>query len=275
MRTSLVTLLASMLLAISCAAPERPSPPDRVLFVGNSLTYVGNVPAVFSALAEANGRPMPSDMIVKGGATLSERVADGSVARALSEHRYGWLVIQERGGDLLCALGPESCKQSRHAIVELARLAKAEGTRVVMLGSYQPNPVVSRGLVDKESAAAARAGVAYVEISESLRRLRDIAPDLAWFASDGVHPGKDLVLLDAMRLHQVMRGRLPTPAPLTVRAPIYGISSGLDAVPRASDAPPPRPDTGLEVRYAAATMGTIFDAVQRAPVDGSGMPKQR
>ena len=81
MRTRFLALLVAMFLAISCAAPERASPPDRVLFVGNSLTYVGNVPAVFSALAEANGTPMPSDMIVKGGATLSERVADGSVAR--------------------------------------------------------------------------------------------------------------------------------------------------------------------------------------------------
>jgi len=53
-----------------------------LLFVGNSLTYVGNLPAVLDALAAANGRTIASDMLVSGGATLSERVADGSAGSA-------------------------------------------------------------------------------------------------------------------------------------------------------------------------------------------------
>lgn len=269
MRSRFLAMLVAMFLAISCAAPERASPPDRVLFVGNSLTYVGNVPAVFSALAEANGTPMPSDMIVKGGATLSERVADGSVARALAEHRYAWLVLQERGGDLMCSFGPESCVQSRQAIDALARMGDAHGVKVVLLGSYQPHPHASRMLVEKESAAATEAGIPYVEISETLRRLRDHAPDLVWFAADGVHPGKDLALLDAIRLHQVLRGRAPTPAPLMVKAPIHGVSSGLTAVLRASDAPPPRPDTAPGTQYDAETLRRIIDVVEPVLIDGN------
>jgi hypothetical protein len=247
-------------------------PPDRVLFVGNSLTYVGNVPAVLSALAEADGAPMPSDMIVKGGATLSERVADGSVARALADRRYAWLVIQERGGDLMCSLGPASCAQSRQAIDALARMARAKGVKVVLLGSYQPHAQASRRLVDMESAAAADAGIPYVEVSETLRRLRDHAPDLVWFAPDGMHPGKDLALLDAIRLHQALRGRLPAPVPLTVKAPIYGVSSGLDAVLRSSDAPPPRPETMPGTQYDAETIRRISTVVEPALVDRKDTP---
>jgi hypothetical protein len=272
MRTDLLALLVAMLLAVSCAAPGRVSPPERVLFVGNSLTYVGNVPAVLSALAEANDAPMASDMIVKGGATLSERVADGSVARALAERRYAWLVIQERGGDLMCSFGPASCVKSRQAIGELVRMGDAHGVKVVLLGSYQPHPVASRSIVQKESAAAADAGIPYVEVSGTLRRLRDIAPDLVWFASDGMHPGKDLALLDAIRLHQVLRGRLPMPVALTVKAPIYGVSSGLDAVLRSSDAPPPRPGTVPGTQYDAETIRRIIDVVEPALVDGNDMP---
>lgn len=267
MRTVFLALLVAVFLAVSCLSPVQASPPDRVLFVGNSLTYVGNVPAVFSALAEANGTPMPSDMIVKGGATLSERVADGSVARALAERRYTWLVLQERGGDLMCAFGPESCVHSRQAIGELVRLATASNVKVILLGSYQAHPDASRRLVEMESAAAAEAGIPYVEISETLRHLRATAPDLAWFASDGMHPGSDLVLLDGIRLHQALRGRLPMPAPLTVKAPIYGVSSGLDASLRASDAPPPRSDTVLEAHYGASSMRRICEAIASVPAN--------
>jgi len=100
-----------------------------VLFVGNSLTYVGNVPAVLSALAAANGKPFPSDMIASGGATLTQRVSDRSVVRALETNQYTALVLQERGGDLICSFGPDSCLQSRQAIKALAILAKAKGVR--------------------------------------------------------------------------------------------------------------------------------------------------
>ena len=67
-------------------ARERIDPPAlRLLFVGNSLVYVGNLPAVFDALARRNGRSVQSDMLVKGGATLSDRLEDGSVESALGE----------------------------------------------------------------------------------------------------------------------------------------------------------------------------------------------
>lgn len=263
-RTACIVALLSLAGCVSHAVRDPQVSPERVLFVGNSLTYTGNLPAVFSALAAADGAPMPSDMIVKAGGTLSERVADGSVERALGERRYAWLVIQERGGDLMCAFGPDTCVRSRQAIGELARMAGATGVRVVLLGSYQPNEQASRRLVEQESAAAKDAGIAYVEVSETLRFLRGIAPDLAWFAPDGVHPGKDLVLLDALRLHQALRGRLPGPEALMVKAPIYGNPSGLDGTLRASDAPPPRSDTARDVQYGAETVRRVSAGIERA-----------
>lgn len=263
MRACFVVLLMSLLCCVSCARPERAPGRERVLFVGNSLIYVGNVPAVLSALAAADGVPMDSDMIARGGATLAERVADGSVARALAEQRYTTLVLQERGGDLMCAFGPASCEQSRQALRELVRLARARGLKVVLLGTYQAHPQSSLRIVEAESSAAADAGIAYAEISETLQHLRKRAPDLAWFASDGQHPGKDLALLNAMRIHQVLRGALPEPAALTVNAPIYGVSSGLDGTRRASDAPPPRADTPMQMQYTADTLRVLSSGIAR------------
>lgn len=144
MRIFTLLVLPVLLVCASCSAPTSPNQTARALFVGNSLTYVGNAPAVFSALAEANGAPIASDMIVKGGATLAQRVVDGSVARALDEKKYTATVLQERGGDLMCSFGPESCVQSRQALKALAALAKEKGVHVVLLGTYQSHPAASR-----------------------------------------------------------------------------------------------------------------------------------
>lgn len=259
----LALLLLSFILIGACNAGPTEQHHERVLFVGNSLLYVGNLPAVFSALAAANGHAVHSDMIVKGGATLDDRVADGSVERALATHDYTTLMLQERGGDLMCSFGPDSCVRSRQALKTLAALAEEKGVRVMLLGSYQPLPSASRKLVEAESAAAADAGIPYIEVSEKLQRLRDAEPGLAWFYTDGIHPGKDLVLLDAILLHRQVFGSLPDARDFTVDAPIYTTQSGLAPDLRAADAPPPKVSTPQGASYAAATVETLLSVASQ------------
>jgi len=255
--------LSALMLCASCSTTGTGtgSPGERVLFVGNSLLYVGNMPAVYAALSSANGHPVRSDMIVRGGATLSQRVADGTIADALERNQYGALVVQERGGDLLCAFTPQSCAESRQAMQAIAGLAREHDVPVVLLGSYQSLPEASRKLVEAETAAAAEAGIGYVELSETLRRAREHAPDLAWFHADGSHPGKDLTLLAAIRIYRQLHGEWPAAKPLTVNAPIYTTQSGLDAELRAADAPAPLPGARRQVSYPAATTDVLLQAI--------------
>jgi hypothetical protein len=254
-------VLLSALLCASCATTDIDPPEQRVLFVGNSQLYVGNMPAVFAALASANGHPVVSDMIVRGGASLADRVADGSIAAALAEHEYAALVVQERGGTLLCIFGPEDCAASTQALAAIAGIAREQGVPMQLLGSAQSLPAASRALVEAEGLAAKAAGIPYVEVSETLRRLRERAPGLAWLHSDGSHPGKDLTLLDAMLVYRALYGSLPAARELTVNAPVYGTQSGLDAELRAATAPAPRPGTRRQVSYPAATFEVLADGL--------------
>jgi hypothetical protein len=232
-----------------------------VLFVGNSLTYVGNTPGVLDSMASANGAAISSDMIVKGGATLTQRVADGSVVRALGTKRYSAVVLQERGGDLMCSFGPGSCSDSRKAIQALVVAARGSGAKVYLLGTYQDNPGASKALVAAESAAAAEAGIPYVEVSEKLQVLRTSAPNMRWHAPDGMHPGPDLALLNAVSLHQALLGVLPKLRTFTVTAPIYGATSGLTEALRRAEDPAPLITTPHAIQYSAESLRTILRAM--------------
>ncbi len=263
---ALLTFLLTFLL-ITCGASSSLAREARVLFVGNSLMYVGNTPAIYSAIAAANGIEIKSDMIVQGGATLAERDADGSVANALASRKYTAVVLQERGGDLICAFGPESCEQSRKAISGLVELARDHGAKVVLLGTYQANPSVSKVLVQKESLAASEAGIPYIEVSERLRALNSSFPELNWFAEDGLHPGAALALLNATLIYKTLHGSTPRNAPIAVRAPIYRIKSGLTAILRQSNDPPPLPNTPSKLKYRRSTVQVILQAMNS--YDGS------
>lgn len=259
-----ILLLSLLLLPCMAAFADAtgPASPQRVLFVGNSLTYVGNLPATFAAMANANGHAVHAAMIIEGGATLDQRVVDGSVQRALADYKPAVLVLQERGGDLLCIPTEDACIRSERAIQALAQAGRAAGAKVVLLGSYQAHPRASAELVGKEGAAAERAGIAYIEISGSLRRLSGEAPALAWYHADGMHPGPALTLLDAIQLYRTLFGAIPAQG-FDVAAPVYTTSSGLHAELREADAAAPRPDTPQGIHYDGTMveyLGTALDS---------------
>lgn len=260
---ALMCLLPVVVAALSpCKIVRATSPPQFVLFVGNSLTYVGNTPAVFDAMAHANGNLVSSDMIVRGGATLAQRVADGSVARALDSKNYSAVVLQERGGELMCSFGPGSCTDSRKAIQALALLARDTGAEAYLLGTYQGNLQASELLVEAESAAAAEAGIQYLEVSRKLQLLRTARPTLGWLATDGMHPGPALTLLNAIALHQALFGTPPQPVSFRVVAPIYGSTSGLTESLRTAEDPPPLANTPSNIEYSAEMQKGVLQSMQ-------------
>ncbi len=128
----------------------------------------------------------------------------------------------------MCSFGPDACVQSRLSIKTIAELAKESGAKVVLLGTYQFQPEASLSLVEHEATAAQEAGIPYIEVTLKLWQLSGVAPELTWLADDGRHPGKDLVLLNALLVYQALFDSLPSlEEPLMVKAPIYESTSGL------------------------------------------------
>jgi hypothetical protein len=239
------------LFCAGCASVSSARSRVRVLFVGNSLTYVGNLPAVLDALASADGRGVQSDMIVEGGATLAQRVADGSVARALQGTHYDYVVLQERGGDAICSSSkPEYCPPAQAALASLVHLAEARAATPVLLGTYQSNPQISKVLVETEAAAAKRLSITYISLSERMHAASAVAPKANWFYADGAHPGHDLILLEAVLLYRQLFDRLPVVKAFTVDAPMFTPHSKFSA-PSPTSRPLSSTDVQLTYAYSA------------------------
>lgn len=216
--------LAVLLIALfACglgAARGAGDKPLQVLFIGNSLTYVNNLPAVEAALAAGNGHAMQTAMLVKGGATLTEWLASGAVPRALTAQHYDYVVLQERGNDFACGFGPQACKDARHALQALAKLVRQHGAQPILMGTYQVSHDASEALVAAESKAAAADHVAYLDVSRPLNAGRAQVPYDNWFAKAG-HPGHALVLLEAVLLYQQLHGAPPQAQAIMVRGPMF------------------------------------------------------
>ena len=231
----------------------------RVLFIGNSITYVGNLPSVLAALCAASENSCSTEMIVQGGGTLADRVVDQSIDRANSKGQFDYVVLQERGGDLIAPpdLAPVR-ERAEEAAATLTRGARQLGIKPIILGTYQSLPSASSALIAAESSLATRVGAAYVPVSNYFQCGRLSSPSLNWLYADGIHPGPDLTLMMAVLLHRQLFGSYPPALRIVVSAPIYRTSSGLNAGAFASTQSV-RSETKRSVTYEVSTVQTVIE----------------
>jgi hypothetical protein len=175
---------------------------------------------VLETLARANDKTLHADILVKGGATLTQWLHDGSVPRALAASHYEYVVLQERGYDFACGFGPQVCKDSRHALHALAGIVRKAGAKPILMGTYQVAPDASQAIMAAESKAARGNSLPYIAVSGRLNDGRKKFPYADWFARGG-HPGHDLVLLEAVLLYKQLYASLPQAKALEVRAPMF------------------------------------------------------
>jgi hypothetical protein len=73
-------------------------PALKVLFIGNSLTSVNDLPALIVALAAAaGGRRIETQERLVGGYTFEQHVKDGKAVAKIREDRWDVVVLQEQG----------------------------------------------------------------------------------------------------------------------------------------------------------------------------------
>jgi hypothetical protein len=77
--------------------------PIRILFIGNSYTFVNNIPLLASALAAKESRPLETESVTEGGATLKLHWQKGDALRAIRQGPWDYVVLQEHS-----TLGPKA-----------------------------------------------------------------------------------------------------------------------------------------------------------------------
>ena len=118
-------LLACLLLVpgwvTAHAAIHAGEPPLKVLFIGNSYTYVNDLPSLIVGLADAaGGRKIQTDQYVPGGYTLEQQAKDKKAIAKIRERKWDIVVLQEN------SLQPIL---NRESMQKYARVLDAESKR--------------------------------------------------------------------------------------------------------------------------------------------------
>lgn len=157
----------------------------RVLFVGNSLTSVNDVPGMVRTLAAAAGTPLAVEAVTIGGASLADHLAEGTAAARLVGGRWDFVVLQQ---------GPSSRPDSRVILrADTARFAvldQAAGARTAlyMVWPIATEPEWFDAVRDSYRLAAEDVGGIFLPAGEAWRAAWRVDPTLQLYSPDGLHP---------------------------------------------------------------------------------------
>ncbi|HEV8125809.1 MAG TPA: hypothetical protein VGP80_16305 [Gemmatimonadales bacterium] len=164
--------------------PGRDPKPLRVLFVGNSLTYTGNVPEIVQRLATAGGQLMTYNALLQPNYSLEDHWNAG-LAQEIERARPDIVVLQQ---------GPSSQPDSRvnlsYWTLKIDSVVRGVGGRCALYMVWPPLSSSDLFFAVRDNYAAAAeavrgmlmpAGVTWLEIWNR-------NPTIELYGQDGFHP---------------------------------------------------------------------------------------
>ena len=205
-RNALATALAA---CSTTAAAQEPSA-ARVLFIGNSLTYVNDLPRVVRSLYAIAGLQLATETVAKPNFSLGDHWDDREAQLAFRRGVWCTVVLQQ---------GPSSREDSRAMLRDAVRRFApliAEVRATPALFSAWPH---RRRLEDfqraSESYALAAADVngILLPVADAWREAFRLVPSLDLYAPDGLHPSPHGTLLAALVILGALTRQSPTLLP--------------------------------------------------------------
>jgi hypothetical protein len=209
MHTPSPRLLATCLAGLAClsATPTAPLPTDgiTVLFVGNSLTYVNDLPATVAAIGASAGDTIHVVASVAPDLALIDHLTGGSDAVA-QMRRGGWKFVGLQQGPTMAGM----CRDSLvlWAGMYAAQLRGSGATLALLM----PWPGATHlDLYDEVrvsfEAAALDVNGMFVPAGEAWRTIQRSTPELSLYGADGFHPSPAGTFLAALVVYERVTGR--------------------------------------------------------------------
>jgi len=192
--------------ALGVAGIAQAQSPQRILFIGNSLTYYNFLPDMLQAVFAGVNTQIETQMVANGGYTLDAHWSEGDAQEAIASGPWNVVVLQEgrgRGGIR---------RSLRRNVARYAPLIAAAGARTALYSTY-PSRTRMRELdsiAEAYEATAAETGAVLFPVS---RAWAIAHADVSLYAPDGGHPNALGSYLAALVMFAVLTQRSPVGLP--------------------------------------------------------------
>lgn len=207
MRRALLLAIAVISLATFAGAD---APPLRVLFLGNSLTYVNDLPQMVEAISSKGIRRVETGMIAGPNYGLEDLWRERRVHESIRSGRWDVVVMQQ---------GPSALPESRANLVAWAKkfgdLIREHGAEPAL---YMVWPASNRAsdrqrVAESYRVAADACGCRLLPAGEAWQAAWKRNGRLSLYGVDGFHPNREGTFLAALVIWSELTGEAPATAP--------------------------------------------------------------
>jgi len=200
-------ILLLVISILSCSKEEVSGEPRhgiRILFVGNSLTYTNDIPALVKELSTLDAVSIDYKTIAGGDYGLDDHLTDGNVQKEIKKGKYDFVVVQQGPSAL-----PESQANLMAAVQKYKVLCDEAKTKLAVYMVWPSkgrlfdldNVIFSYSNAGKKNnAMICAAGLAW-------KKTWAIDSSISLYGPDGFHPDLSGSLLSAMVIYGTLIGK--------------------------------------------------------------------
>ncbi len=190
----------------------------RILFVGNSYTYVNDLPAVFAGLAKVGGHQVETGMATQGGWTLSQHASSSDTLDKIKSAKWNYVVLQEQSE--IPAFPQIRTQEMYPAARQLAGQIEAVGATPLFFITWAHRDGLPDNDLSNYEVMQSQIDQGYLLIAQELSapvapvgmawsRARRQNPQLDLWQADGSHPTQEGTYLTACVFYSVMFNQSP------------------------------------------------------------------
>jgi hypothetical protein len=207
--------LLSALIFLSCSSEDAPNFPTvnagpvansptpsatgiRVLYIGNSLTYSNDLPAIVAELGKQDGLEITYLSMVTGGYSLEDHWKEGYAQKSIISGNYDFVVLQQ---------GPSALPESQVLLLNYAEkfASVSKGTKTKTL-LYMVWPSADRSfdldnVIYSYTQAAANTGSLLAPAGLAWKNAWQVQSSLPLYGGDNFHPSVMGSLLAALTVY--------------------------------------------------------------------------
>ena len=224
LRSPLSVLATLLVFGLVCAPVALAQPPAatphplHVLFIGNSYTYLNNLPAMLEGLAASSQPPLRIETraITRPGVRLQQHWDRGEALAALRSSHWDYVVLQEQSTlGLLLIDGRHEVNDPELAFHPYAKRFVEEARKVgaqplfLLTWARRDTPDSQARLTQAYMSVARELGAPIIPAGLAWARVRQENPDVVLYNEDGSHPSPAGSYLTACALYATLTGTSP------------------------------------------------------------------
>jgi hypothetical protein len=214
-RCAAILLLVALLgCSSSPIEPQLVGEGRPVLFIGNSYTYLMDIPGIVQALADsAGGEKLAVATVAGPDMALVDHWSEGTAVREIRKGGWEWVVLQQ---------GPSSTAINRDTLLLATRQFATEITRVSARPAlFSAWPSQSRRqdfdrAIESYVLASAEVDGLFLPVASAWLAAWRLDPSVRLYA-DGLHPSLDGAYLSALVIYARLLGKSPRGLPNRVK----------------------------------------------------------